>query len=898
MPKILLIPVFLIPLIAPWLSGAAIALSSPDNSLLEPVSAIPLSADLSCPNNKDGEKSLLLFTSSAPASTNKTEGFNSIIADTVKFSFQGGYFPGGLEIRLSTPDPLDTIVYTLDGSKPTSGDNIYTIPLIISKNTVLRARSLNSQKLPGIISTNTYFTRQHSLPVVCLSTDPDNLWDYNTGIYVLGPNASPSFPNKGANFWEDWEREAHMELYDIEGIKQIDQDIGIKIYGAYSRAHPMKSLALYARKEYGRGSLKYKFFKDKPITEFESLILRNAGNDWAEAGMRDGLTVSLIKDMNIDRQAFQPSIVYLNGTYWGIHNLREKINPNFLSDNHFIDPDNVNLLEKDAKIVDGSNASYLVIKSYLNTHTLVSEKDYLEVSNKIDIENYIQYMLTQIYIHNKDWPGNNIKYWRTNEPESLWRWIIYDTDVAWGLRNNYAFNTIEFNLDPSSSDDNNPPWSTLLFRRMMSNPGFRKEFASQFADRINTNFSSAKVNATIDSLKQLFLPEINNHLIRWGLSQENWQNNYTMIKTFATARPAYVRNFLNAELGMPGKQLLGVEIVPAESGSVKVNSVIPEKYPFSGVYFKNLPVRLTAIPGPGYKFAGWEGTVISNFPVIEYDMAANASMRVVFEPAGNEDYNIVINEINYSSSSEKDPKDWVELFNAGSATVNIKNWVISDAGFATGYVFPADILFAPGMYLVICRDMQAFRQVYPDVSNVIGDIGFGLGSTGDDVNLFDAGGALIDFVNYTTNLPWPADANGTGASIELENPLSENNMGYNWKSSPDGGTPGALNLTILKDNLSNYSSKPYFSMDCYPNPFTDFTTLRIESAAPGNYKLEVYDLQGRLINILTDQFIDSGAYYIDWDGRDSDNVNISGGVYMFRLSGENQITNLKVIYIQ
>ncbi|MBK7712059.1 MAG: chitobiase/beta-hexosaminidase C-terminal domain-containing protein [Bacteroidales bacterium] len=114
----------------------------------------------------------------------------------------------------------DSIYYTVDGSEPKIGDLRYSSPINISQNTIIRARSFNSEKLSGNITTNTYITRRHTLPVVCLSTEPANLWDYNTGIYVLGPNASPDQPNYGANFWEDWERKAHMELYDVDEINR------------------------------------------------------------------------------------------------------------------------------------------------------------------------------------------------------------------------------------------------------------------------------------------------------------------------------------------------------------------------------------------------------------------------------------------------------------------------------------------------------------------------------------------------------------------------------------------------------------------------------------------------------------------------------------------------------
>jgi hypothetical protein len=796
---------------------------------------------------------------------------------------------------------MDSIFYTMDGSEPGMNSTPYTNPILISTNTVVRARALNSSNLPGIISTNTYFTTRHSLPVICLSTNPDNLWDYNTGIYVLGPNAQPDNPHFGANYWQDWEREAHFELYDNEGNKQIDQDAGIKIYGAWSRAHDQKSMALFARKEYGDGSFDYKVFKDKPIKKFEALVIRNGGNDWPQAILRDGLTTSLIRDMDIDRLAFQPSVVYLNAEYWGILNIREKINTNFLAENHFVNPDSINLLEFNGDIIAGTNSAYLEILDFLDAHnTLVSEADYQQVSSQMDINNYIQYQLTEIYINNRDWPGNNVKFWNTNDAGSLWRWIIFDTDFGYSLYDNpaYSLNTLEFALDPAGPGWPNPPWSTLLFRRMISNTGFRNEFATQYADRINTNFSSEKVNMALDSLKQLFLPEINDHLLRWGMNYSTWLYHLSIIHVYATNRPAYARNHIQEQFSLGIQKSVTVNIGSKGSGSVKVNSVIPDTYPFTGIYFKDLPIKLTAIPAPGFKFSRWEGTLNSNSETIEYNMATNCTFSAIFEPAGITDIKIVINEINYNSSPEKDTKDWVELLNIGNTSINLKNWNLSDGLPVDGYTFPDDIIVTPGNYIVVCRDMTAFRLIHPEIINSLGDFGFGLGSTGDDINLFDADGNLVDFVNYTPNAPWPVDANGTGASIELIKPLEDNNDGSNWKSSSGGGTPGSLNYNSIilntKDKVLAFAGK----LDCFPNPFRDFTTIRIETPVTGEYKIEVYDLQGKMHNILAEQRIESGAYYIDWDGRDADNDMLPGGVYIIRLSGESVNLNLKVVMLK
>jgi hypothetical protein len=881
--------------------GESLFLSRPDSSIFDSIAPIALPADVSFGRVPDGADSWFYFSDPTPDKANKTSGYKTLYGDTVQFSHIGGYIPGGLELQLSSVNSSDSIFFTLDGSEPSSDDSLYSTPIIIEKNSIVRARSVKYNKPPGLISTNTYITKHHTLPVICLSTDPANLWDFNTGIYVLGPNASIDFPYFGANFWQDWEKRAHMEFYDVNGNKQIDQDIGLKIFGSWSRANSQKSMSLFARREYGKGSFDYQFFKDKPINKFESVILRNGGNDWNQGILRDGLTSTIVRDMDIDRMAFQPTIVYLNGEYWGILNLREKISSNYLAENHFVNPESVNLLESPGSpgiIIEGTNTSYNEMITFIDQNSLVSEQNYLQVSKKIDLDNYIQYQLTEIYINNKDWPGNNIRYWNTNDSESKWRWIIYDTDFGFSIWEStaYTFNTLQWALDPAG---NYSPWATLLFRRMMSNPGFKNNFINQYADRLNTNFTYLKVNATIDSLVKIYLPEIEDHLTRWNLNYDTWQYNISIIKEFAKYRPNYARGNMQSVLNLGSQLSINVDIEVPGTGNVKVNSVIPDRYPFTGIYFRSVPIKLFAIPATGYKLSRWEvGKMNSTSLILDYDMVAPNTFKAVFEPAESADNKIVINEINYNSSPDKDTKDWVELYNSGKSTVNLKGWIISDGAPDSGYIFPSDIILSPGEYTVVCREISAFKKFFPRILNVTGDLNFGLSSSGDDVNLYDEEGNLIDYVRFTPEYPWPVETESSGASIELVNPEEDNSLGKNWKSGISGGTPGTLNIRttpyINKDE--NLASECNFS--CFPNPFQSFTTIRIEITVSGKYKLEVYNLQGKLVRILSDQNIGTGAYYFDWDGRDSNSGVLPQGIYLVRLTGEKQNCNLKIVKVR
>jgi hypothetical protein len=879
--------------------GETLILSRPDSSVVDSVSPVRMTANLSYGRKPDGEKTWFYFAYPSPSAPNVSKGFSSLSVDTVIFSAKGGYHPGGLELELSSTTPSDSIFYTIDGAEPTVSSIHYTGPISISGSSVVRAKSIKSDRLPGAISTNTYVTKKHTLPVVSVSTDPDNLWDYNTGIYVLGPNASTTSPYFGANFWQDWEKKAHVELYDINGEKQLDQDIGIKIYGAYSRAHPQKSLALYARKEYGKGSFGYKVFKDKPIEEFEALVLRNGGNDWGQAMMRDGLTSTLVRDMDIDCQSYQPAVVYLNGEYWGIHDIREKVNSDYLAENHFVNPDNVNLLVSNASIVEGSNTAYNQIITYLNSNTLENDQNYQQVKSKIDIDNYIQYQLTQVYIDNRDWPGNNIKFWNTNDAGSLWRWILYDADFGFGYKGStaYNFNTLNYALVPDSPSGSNRPWATLLFRRMLTNTAFRNEFANQYADRINRNFSPERVTYVIDSIRQVYLPEMNDHLKRWNLSYDKWTSSLSTVKTFATSRPSYARLHLRTELALGELLQIKVEINSPGTGTVRVNSIIPYNFPFNGTYFKDLPIKLTAIPSPGYRFVRWEmGYLTSQSVSIDYNMSAPRSFMAVFGVARHNDVKIVINEINYKSSPSKDTKDWIEIYNAGMSTVNLKNWVVSDGAPESGYVFPSDYILTPGMYLVVCRDLAAFRSVWPKITNSTGDMAFGLKSSGDVVNLYDPDNNLVDFVEYDNDTPWPTIEDGSGESIELKDAFSDNNAGKNWKSNPSGGTPGKINMQYF--NQDNDGKLTKCSLSCYPNPFRDYTTIRIEIAIAGKYRIEIYNFQGKLLNTISDQTFEAGVYYIDWYGNTYNELPLPDGIYLIKLSGEKQHFNTSVVILK
>jgi hypothetical protein len=675
---------------------------------------------------------------------------------------------------------------------------------------------------------------------------------------------------------------------------------GIKVYGAYSRMRDQKSVALFARKEYGKGSFEYKFFKNKPFNKFESIVLRNSGNDYEGLRFQDCFLTGLTDDMDIDKQAFQPAAVYLNGQYWGILNIREKVNEHYIANNHSVDPDKVNILEKEGELITGSNQTYQELLNFLDTHsTLQDDNNFNFAVNNIDIDNYIQYQLTEIYINNRDWPGNNIKYWSTTSPSAKWRWILFDTDFGFGLNGDYSdFNTLEFALATDGPFWPNPPWSTLLLRRFVSNIGFRFNFINQYADRINTDFRPEIIDFKLDSLQLLYNNEIQNHIARWGGDYNWWLNIIDQRKGFGQQRPVFALGHIQSIFNLGSQLNIKIEVSSASQGMVKLNSVIPKNYPFNGIYFEDVPIKMTAVPKPGYKFDRWEGTNNSTDLTIEYDMNSAGNFKAYFSSANESDISVIINEINYNSSDIYPSKDWIELMNNGLATVDLTGWVLTDSDPDKGYVFPSGTILAPNEYIVIYTDLENFKTVHPNVKKTCGSLPFGLSSSGDNIRLYNTDLKLVDLVEYDTYSPWDNGADGTGATLQLLEPASDNNQASNWMAGILGGTPGRKNsweeITDFKTIISNNTS----GFECFPNPFHDFTTIHFNVVTEGNYLLEVYDITGSRVNILTSQFLNQGSYSYNWLGNGTNGEILPAGVYTIRLTNSREFINMKIVLLR
>lgn len=613
------------------------------------------------------------------------QSVESAAQSIVGFSHPRGFYASEFDLVLTPPSGA-TVHYTLNGSEPTLSSPVASGPIPIRsrdgepntysmisgisnsyapwappkgevfKITVLRAAAFQAGQRVTPIHTNSYIIHpagadRYSLPVVSLVTDSLHLFDHQSGIYVLGKiyedwkAANPFATENGgtpANFTQSgdvWERPVHIEFFEDDGRTAFAQDAGIRMHGNWARAFRQKTFRLYARNDYGSNRFDYQLFPDKPLTDYRRFILRNSGQDWAKTMLRDGFMQQLARGLSFDTQYYRPSIVFVNGEYWGIHNIRDRYDDHYIESHYGVPRGSIDFLELNAAVQEGSADHYKAMTQYLNFNVLTDNSRLDYVKTQMDVVNFGEYVMTQVYLNNRDWPHNNIDYWRratsVYQPyapyghDGRWRWMMKDTDFGFGWLvdvNAWKNDHLAVALNPSGER----AWSTLIFRRLMDNASYRTWFITRYMDLLNTNFEPQRVLNTLDSLVANIEPEMDEHLNRWGVQDhrfsppadlDGWQENLDLMRHFAENRPGVIRDLLKNRYNLGDAYTLNVTHPNPEFGTVHVNTLTLDG-DFSGIYHKNLNLTLVAKPAPGYVFTGWEG------------MFANAD-SLVFRPTGD-----------------------------------------------------------------------------------------------------------------------------------------------------------------------------------------------------------------------------------------------------------------------
>ena len=885
-------------------SDDLILLSDPQENIIDSISLDNIPTDMSFGRQLETDF-WSLFANPTPVASNNSLGFLGALEQPL-FSLGSGFYSNGQELTISSENENAEIRYTLNGTIPTSNSLLYTTPITLIETNVIRARAFANGWFRSSVESKTYLFDQNAsdeLPTIFLTTDPNNFFDSDSGIYVMGNEASSNFPHFGANFWEDWERPIHFEILE-EDNSGYSTNAGVKIFGGWSRGQDQKSLSIFARSQYGQSVFDYPLFENSQISNYESFVLRNSGNDWTSTMLRDGYITSLAGKTDIDHQLFRPAIIYLNGEYWGIQNIREKVNEHFLSSHHDINPENIDLLDiqgtNSENIVHGTNVDYLNLLDYLNNNDVRDPDVQIGLEGWIDINSFMQYQAFQIFIDNRDWPGNNIKFWRDHRTNGKWRWILYDTDFGFGIwdAGSYTYNTLSFALTPNGPDWPNPPWSTFMLRTLMENDHFQSTFINVYCDLLNTIFSTTYLTQSLDSVKNIIEDHIQIHKERWPGSAQNWNSNITTMENFSANRRSYAITHLRNKFNLPNLALLNLNINSIEQGHIKLNSLKIEDSEWSGYYFPSTPIDVEAVSKPGFQFIEWVEYPDSNSSML-INISDPFTLTAVFEPADIDSSAIVINEINYNSSDEFDTEDWIELVNHGETEADLSNWIFKDENDEHIFQIPEQTILTPNEYLIIARDLDLFLSYFPEPGNILGPFDFGLGGSGDQIRIFNEIGLLIDSVEYDDSEPWPLEPDGLGYTLELINPLYDNSLSESWSNSEENGSPGTENSSFLEIfQTSTIIPSNTQIMPAYPNPFNGEVVIPFQLSEATNNFIYIYNILGQVIHKKSLKGFLPGKHKIRWNGLTKSGNTVSAGVYFFKLRTDKSESIQKVIYLK
>lgn len=439
----------------------------------------------------------------------------------------------------------------------------------IKRAITVRAVAYDGQKYSSIRQAtyilNDDLCDKNSLPIISLSINPSDLFDHDKGIYVPGRMYKEGKYGTG-NYYErgrQTEKPCFIEMFHTDGTPYLSQAIGVRINGGFTRRFPQKSLRLYARSEYGQSKIYPKLFMDRPDEGFKRLVLRNAGDDRYSTMIRDGLMHELVKDRNIDVQAYRPVNVLINGEYWGIHNVREKFTKHYLKKKYHFREKEFAILKIDSHSKDGSfivdhgdpsdQQDYHQLISFVSRSDLTVDKNLKHVKSKIDIHNFLTYVAIQVYYANTDSFSNNLMVWRKRADhlpdtpyghDGRWRYLLYDLD--WGM----GYGLLNIKGDPISFNMLDHVLSKrkemTLFRQLMTHEQTKKQFIHILMDLLRTNFATDRVQQFINRLTEQIRPAIELSINRWENidSVKVWEQNIDNLHKFAEKRPKIVRQHL------------------------------------------------------------------------------------------------------------------------------------------------------------------------------------------------------------------------------------------------------------------------------------------------------------------------------------------------------------------
>ena len=548
--------------------------------------------------------------------------YDHILGDPV-FSEQGRVVAGSQAINLilSLPEgsPQNAeIYYTTNGSEPTLNSTKYVSEISITKSTTIRAKVFCDGWLSPVSKVESYIfhDRSMTIPIISLVIDDKYLNDKQIGIFAN---------NYGHEKYQqvDWRRPLNFELFDKEGkSSKLNQLCETRISGGWSREAVKKSMAIYCNKRFGKKNLDYEFFPDQcpGLKNYKSIVLRNAGNDRDYLYMRDAIVQrSMAENADIDWQAWRPAVIYINGNYWGLLNIRERANENNIV-THYDGLEDIDLIEN-GELKEGTSDNYNVFMAFCSAHghTLA------EYAELMDWEEYLRITILNHYFNNLDYPGNNNVLWRPRAEGGKWRWIAKDMDYTMGLYGGGAggsggydhqllaqwYNPDDWNLHKGANFS--ITWeSTRMFRRMMEDEDFKREFIDRFCIYMGDFLNETRIREIWDPMYNMIKGEWSHHQSVANV-WSNYNNELGSAQYWISRRTAEMYKQLGNFFSLGNMITMSInKDKDAAEAKVVFNHVPLTRNTFDGKFFAGRKVTLEGEAPEGKIITGWKVVKVSS----------------------------------------------------------------------------------------------------------------------------------------------------------------------------------------------------------------------------------------------------------------------------------------------
>ncbi len=508
-----------------------------------------------------------------------------------------------------------TIRYTTDGSEPTANSPIYTgTPITFFQSRILRARAFKPNYIPSNVTSASFlFNITHTTPILSITTDNSNLYG-SEGIFD--------------NWDQDWLRSAHIDYFDsIPGHPlMFSQNTGMQIDGGAggSRSHPQHSFRLeLAHSVLGENSVNQVIIPGRPNrNKYSEFYLRNGSNQYLVLPYKEACQAELMcRGANANYSAYRPATVYINGQYFGLYELREKYNAEMFKENEGANKDSVELMSLSywyggiLRAVEGSTDNFWNSYNAFNALNAGSTNYWNDADQHFDMTYYTDYIISESWMGNVDWPQNNIKIHRSNVTNNRWRFATIDLELA---LNPNAWTDCFFNhIDYISGQSTDNPYINIWLKSIQ-NTQYKNYFINRFADLMNTNYRPERLIAVENRYFNLTAPEMPNEYQRWGDANnvpgqmDNFYNNHLTFQSELLCRTEQVRNHIQDRFNLPNQVDVTLDVLPVGSGQIHISTIQPTEYPWTGVYFDGVPVKIEAIANPGYEFAYWDNSSLIN----------------------------------------------------------------------------------------------------------------------------------------------------------------------------------------------------------------------------------------------------------------------------------------------